>query len=401
MQKQYTADFFARELIVKDLEAYIERLVSELPSHLTVKGRVKSFQSFFKKYLRYLRESSGNTPPVIPDQIGIRVICPFLEDIAAVETIVKNNFEVLDIERKGSSYSFKEFGYESVHYLVKLPAAIGDSHLKSSNVTFTGDIVEIQTRTILQDAWAEVEHELVYKAEFRPFDHPMKRKLAAVNASLSLADTIFQEIRTYQRHFNKQLGKRREDFFNKVEESLDSFLFDGLARKDTQKDTPLDMVNASIDELLLNALYAHNRGLFSKAAEHYSYILSLKPDEKDTVALVYKHRGMAFFAQSLYEEAINDFCLSLQFNENSYQAAYYCGVVRLVLQQYSAAIDDFTKSISINGFQPYCFYRRAEAYYHLEDYPQALADCESSLSLDHELDGALKLKAMLLQKLKM
>ncbi|MDR1256453.1 MAG: RelA/SpoT domain-containing protein, partial [Spirochaetaceae bacterium] len=291
LQKQYDADFPAREIIVKDLEACVEKLVSELPSHLTVKGRVKSFQSFFKKYLRYLTDVSDDGLPVIPDQIGIRIVCPFIEDTAAVEKLIKNNFEVIEIEKKGSTYSFKEFGYESIHFLVRLPAEIGDKYINSANTTFTGDIVEIQIRTILQDAWAEVEHELVYKAEFRPFDHPMKRKLAAINASLSLADTIFQEIRTYQRNFNKQLGWRRDTFFRKIEDSADAFLFDGTTpQKTAGRSVPIDLASDSIDDLLLNALYAHNRGLFSNAAAYYSTILSLDPDVK-TTAMIYKHRG--------------------------------------------------------------------------------------------------------------
>ncbi|MDR0382881.1 MAG: tetratricopeptide repeat protein [Spirochaetaceae bacterium] len=400
LQKRYEADFPSRELIVKELETRLEKLVSGLPSNLTIKGRVKSFESFFNKYLRYLKDVPNNNLPVIPDQIGIRVVCPFIEDTVAVEKLVKSNFKVAEVERKGSAYSFKEFGYESIHFLVQLPAEIGDKYLNSVKIPFTGDIIEIQIRTILQDAWAEVEHELVYKAEFRPFDHPMKRKLAAINASLSLADTIFQEIRTYQRNFNKQLGHRKDTFFKKVEEAADAFLFDGIALKRADEKAPVNLASDSIDDLLLNALYAHNRGLFSDATSYYSAILNLKPDVK-TTALIYKHRGMAFFAQSRYNEAIEDFSQSLKLDEKSYQAAYYCGVVRLVLQQYAAAIEDFDTSIAINRYQSYCFYRRAEAYYHLKDYPQALADCEASLALAPELDGASKLKLLLLNKLKM
>ncbi|MDR0408971.1 MAG: tetratricopeptide repeat protein [Spirochaetaceae bacterium] len=400
LQKQYDADFAACEQIVKELEVYLEELLSYMSSNLTIKGRVKSFQSFFKKYLRYLSEISGDESPVIPDQIGIRIVCPFIEDINSVEKTIKNSFELIELERKGSTYSFKEFGYESLHFLVRIPDKIGGGYSKVCGGTFVGDIVEIQVRTILQDAWAEVEHELVYKAEFRPFDYPMKRKLAAINASLSLADTIFQEIRTYQRHFNEQLGKRKESFYDKVEQNADSFLLDKVERKETCNELVLNKTNTTIDDLLLNALYSHNRGNFSEAISYYSNILSLTSDN-NTSSLIHKHRGMAFFAQSLYEEAIKDFNMSFQFNEKSYQAAYYCGVVRLVLQQYEAAIDDFTASIKINAFQPYCFYRRAEAYYHLEDYPQALSDCEAALALEHDLKGALKLKNMLLSKLKM
>jgi putative GTP pyrophosphokinase len=400
LEQQYGVDFSARELIVKELENHIERLVAGLSSHFTVKGRVKCFDSFFKKHLRYLLEAGDNEAPTISDQIGVRIVCPFIEDTQTVENLIKSNFEVVEIERKGSSYSFKEFGYESIHFLVRLPESIGGKYKKVSGESFTGDIIEIQIRTILQDAWAEVEHELVYKTEFRPFDYPMKRKLAAISASLSLSDTIFQEIRAYQRHFNKQLEQRRDSFFNKVEKSADNFLSNGYERSEIQKEIRVDFNNSSIDDLLLNALYAHNRGHFSEATDYYSQILSLNLD-KDTISLIYKHRGMAFFAQSLYGEAINDFTKSLEFNKKSHQAAYYCGIVRLVLQQYDTAIDDFSAAITINSFQPYCFYRRAEAYYHLEDYPQALSDCEAALALNHELEGAIKLKNMLLAKLKM
>ncbi|MDR2343535.1 MAG: (p)ppGpp synthetase [Spirochaetaceae bacterium] len=407
LEKQYQGDIPVCESIVKELEIYVEKLVSDISSNLTIKSRVKSFKSFFKKYLRYLVEIANNEAPVIPDRIGIRIVCPFIEDTVSVENLIKNNFEVIEVERKGSSYSFKEFGYESIHFLVRLPEEIGGKYRKASDETFAGDVVEIQIRTILQDAWAEVEHELVYKAEFRPYDHPMKRKLAAINASLSLADTIFQEIRSYQRHFNNQIGERKESFFKKVEDSVDLFLFEGdghlfgdSRREEPQHDIQLDAGNKSIDDLLLNALYAHNRGLFSEAVAYYSFILDLNPD-KNIVSLIHKHRGMAFFAQSLYEDAIKDFSMSLHFDEKAYQSAYYCGVVRLVLRQHPAAIDDFNRSININAFQPYCFYRRAEAYYHLEDYPQALSDCEAALALDHELEGASKLKYMLLEKLNM
>jgi putative GTP pyrophosphokinase len=400
-QKEYEADFRSREFITKEIESFIEKNVADLPSHLTVKGRVKSFDSFFRKYIRYLKDNKISCEDfIIPDQIGIRVICPFIEDTRLVENILNDVFEVVEIERKGSGYSFKEFGYESTHVLVKVPFEIGEKYKKTNGATFSGDIAEVQIRTILQDAWAEVEHELVYKAEFRPFDAPMKRKLAAINASLSLADTIFQEIRVYQRQLNSQLGKRQDSFFKQVEETTDSFLFENADKIKHEKPIQRTVDNSSIDDLLLNALYAHNRGLFSEAINYYSGILELNPDNQ-IAALICKHRGMAYFAQSLYEDAIQDFNKSLQFDAGAYKSAYYCGVVCLVLQRYSNAIDDFTKSLAINGFQPYCFYRRAEAYYHLDDYPQALSDCEMALSLDSDLEGAIKLKELLLNKLKM
>jgi putative GTP pyrophosphokinase len=386
-----------RTLTTKDLEACIEDTVRALPSRPTVKGRSKDFNSYFKKYLRILKNDGGdNQPPLITDLIGIRIICPFLEDLAVAEEVVKKSFEVVELDRKGAHYTFKEFGYESIHLLIKIP----DRIIKKRGACGC-EVAEIQIRTILQNAWAEVEHELVYKAEFTPFDEPMKRKLAAVNASLSLADIIFQEIRTYQRQLNGELGKRRDSFFRKIEESTDALLFAGRkAEPGNQSSQPELPSNYSIDDLLLNALYAHNKGQFVEAVDFYSRILEMRP-ENTISSLIYKHRGMANFARSHYESAIDDFTQSLQLDPSSYKSSYYRGIVQAVLQRYSDAIDDFTQSLAVNPYQPFCLYRRGQAYYHIEDYPQALADCEAALALDPESESIRKFREILLNKLRM
>ena len=91
-------------------------------------------------------------------------------------------------------------------------------------------VCEIQIRTILQDAWAEVEHELVYKSEFSPFDLPLRRKLASTNASLSLADIIFQEIRDYQTKLQREVDERRASFYEQADIITDSTNKDLLLR---------------------------------------------------------------------------------------------------------------------------------------------------------------------------
>ncbi|MDR1655493.1 MAG: (p)ppGpp synthetase, partial [Treponema sp.] len=318
---EYDAYLPVREMVTRDLELQVEDVLAALNSRPSVKGRVKDFPSWYKKYIRILK-NEGRERPLITDLLGLRIVCPFLEDLGAAEALLKKHFDVTEIERKGAGYSFKEFGYESTHLLIEIPQEIitrrGNPGAKTA---------EIQIRTILQDAWAEVEHELVYKAEFTPFDDPMKRKLAAINASLSLADTIFQEIRNYQRQLNGELGKRREAFFRKIEEATDGILFQGEEAEDAgffqaggagDSAFPLESTS-TIDDLLLNALYAHNRGKFSEAIAFYSRILELDPDES-IASLIYKHRGMACFAQSRYQEAIDDFSASIKLDGSSYKA---------------------------------------------------------------------------------
>ncbi|MCL2271262.1 MAG: tetratricopeptide repeat protein [Treponema sp.] len=400
LKKEYLQYADIRYLIVNDLKERIEQVVIALNSNPVVSGRIKSFSSFYNKYLRLLK-SDGDYPK-INDLLGIRIICPFIEDLSAAENLLRNNFEIIETERKGH-YTFKEFGYESTHFLIKIPQTIVDEYGDPGT-----DIVEIQIRTILQDAWAEVEHEIVYKAEYSPFDEPMKRKLAAVNASLSLADIIFQEIRSYQRKYSKEMGKRRESFLQKIEESTDDFLFSQeLPYETPTSDLGLDDINIvsdysniTIDDLLVSALTAHNQNRSDEAINQYTKILELKPNNI-ICSIIYKHRGMAYFACSRYNEAIDDFSFSLELDDKSYKTAYYRGVVKAVLKQYSKAIDDYTLSLKINPYQSFCLFRRAQSYYHIGDFPQALADCENSLALEPSNESASKFRKMLRDKLKM
>jgi len=405
LKKEYEKYDDIRHNIVNDLKIHMEDLLKEIGNNTNpvVSGRIKNFASYYAKYLRLLKNDVQN--PVITDLLGIRIICPFIEDLSVIEEIVKNNFTIMETERKGH-YNFKEFGYESTHFLIKIPKEIIDKHGNPGT-----DLIEIQIRTILQDAWAEVEHEIVYKAEFSPFDEPMRRKLAAVNASLSLADIIFQEIRSYQRKFSRELEKRRESFYNKIEESTDDLLFeeDSLQEAPQKKTEPsiyntgialVDTDNLSIDDLLVNALSAHNKNQFNEAIDQYSKILKLKPNNVIR-SIIFKHRGMAHFACSQYNEAIQDFTYALELDPKAYKAAYYRGVVYSVIKEYSNAINDYSLALSINPYQSFCLFRRGQAYYHIGDYPQALSDCENSLALEPTNTSAVKFKSLIMDKLQM
>ncbi|GHU80245.1 hypothetical protein FACS189462_5980 [Spirochaetia bacterium] len=107
---------------------------------------------------------------------------------------------------------------------------------------------------------------------------------------------------------------------------------------------------------------------------------------------------MAYFAQSKYQEAIEDFSDSLKYDVKSYKAA--CKMVRIWISAASEP-EDFSLSLEINPYQSFCLFRRGPAWYHIGDYPQALGDCEASLALEPDNEMAKKLRDLLLGKLKM
>ena len=371
--------------------------IASLP---TYKARIKSFESYYKKILRQKPEqaAAGTSLVTLTDMIGIRVICAFIEDLAIVENILVQNFDVMEVERKGSQQSFREFGYESLHVLIKIP---DDCFPESDEPPLPDDLVcEIQIRTILQDAWAEVEHELIYKSEFNPFDKPLRRKLASINASLSLADTIFQEIRDYQNRLQNELGSRRNTFYEKADE-ITSMEFGGV-RKNNRNNPFISNKSGSIDDLVLQALHEHNVGNFAQAIEIYTQILESTPTPPPVVlGVIYKHRGMAQFAQNEYDAALSDFQKSVENDPKSFRSLYYEGIVHSIKGRNEEAIDCFNQSLAIDRYQSHVYYRRALAYFNSGDYVHANEDINSAINLGLEDDEVKDLRAKIVAKFDM
>ncbi|MDX9898963.1 MAG: tetratricopeptide repeat protein [Spirochaetia bacterium] len=402
LEKAYKSNLRSLELMLGEMMSRIQGTLDAAGLVPAYKQRIKTFSSYFSKTIKFVREASTHNVSLSPitDILAVRIICPFISDLERVEKALSTQFSVREIERKGSDRSFKEFGYESTHLLLEIPEDI----LKG-NTFIDPPVCEVQIRTILQDAWAEVEHELVYKAEFTPFDDPMKRKLAALNANLTLSDMLFQEIRDYQHQLTSELAKRRVAFFRKIEDEIDSDLythFNETPRAAGEEPRQPAWLGSwkSLDDLLLEALNAHNRSDYMRAIDIYSHILAMNP-KPEIRALIHKHRGMAFFSESRYDESMEDFSATMEIDPSCYKAAYYRGVVHSVKQNYSAAIDDFNQALRIHPYHFYTTYRRAQAYYHMEDYPMALADCNGALELEPLNESLKKLKSMVLKKLKM
>ena len=395
LRKQYN-DYHAHFVVLlKRLEDHLRSTVkvSALPAYKT---RVKSFNSYYEKLLKFPPADPSIKFPVVTDLIGIRIVCPFLQNLGEVENILVKNFTVKEVERKGADRTFREFGYESTHVLADIPESFKVGLLLPDNLIF-----EVQIRTILQDAWAEVEHELIYKFEFSPFDFPLKRKFASINASLSLADILFQEIRDAQNSLNTELDRRREQFYLRADEFTKDLLGDS---SELEEISATESVNNSaletIDSMIFNAIRAHNHGDFLTAEALYTKILNQKPNAL-VASIVYKHRGMAFFAQGAYNEAYKDFSASLDENPKNFRSYYYAGIVLMMTDKNPEAIEMFTKSLEINGYQAHVYFRRALAYFQENQLILALHDLDNASALGLPLEEEKKLRAAIAKKIDM
>ncbi|MDD7698349.1 MAG: tetratricopeptide repeat protein [Treponema sp.] len=375
------------------------------------KSRIKSFDSYYSKLLRLKPKEAAEDDSLVclTDMMGIRIVCAFLEDISNVENQIKNKYDVKEIEHKGSLQNVREFGYESTHILISIPEnclnfdGIKDENIKSLPLP-ENLVCEIQIRTILQDAWAEVEHELIYKTEFTPFDAPLRRKMASVNASLNLADIIFQEIRDYQTKLQKEVDERRTSFYEKADVVTDSENKELVLNQDSSKNINRvsPYVRGTIDDMILAAIHAHNTGNIPEAIKIYTEILEHEnANDNNVLSVIYKHRGMAYFAQSNYGEALSDFKKSSEYDPKSFRSLYYEGIVYSVIGDNDSAISCFDKSLEINEFQSHALYRRALAYYNKNEFEKALNDLSAAESLGLQSSECKALHQKLVEKFDM
>jgi len=409
LEKVYESQLIQFEGILYNLQQLLRVDIRHVLLNPTIKIRVKSFDSYYKKILRKLNNpESRDRAFAINDLLGLRIVCPFIENLTTIESIIRGKYELVDEKRKGIHHTFKEFGYDSIHMIVKVPSKVLARYRISEDI-----VCEVQLRTILQDAWAEVEHELVYKANFSPFDESLKRKLAALNANLSLSDILFQEIRDYQRHLHYEMEKRRRNFINQIQAASNDMTFSTMddigfeGKEDANRITineyrTIHYFNSddNVEDLLLKALEAHNSDKYSMAIDIYTRILKNKPQE-NIQSVVYIHRGMAHFSESNYHQSLDDFSKALLLNKNNSKALYYRGIIHRVLQNYSAALEDLNRCLKLDPYRFDPLFNRAQIYYHLGDYPKSLVDCEYALNIAPNSKQVLNFRELVKSKVGM
>ena len=363
--------------------------------NFNLKYRVKSYNSYFDKIMRIRGEADKFN--LINDLIGIRIVLPFLEDVHEVQELISENFTIVEIEYKGAKNSFREFSYDSIHVLVDI-----SKDIKENTIPYIRKVCEIQIRTTLQDAWAEVEHELIYKAPSTLPNNTIKRKLASLNASLTLSDIIFQEIRDYQKGIAQWREQRHESFLQKVQSNspislTPTFEEPPLEEKEKIALEPLKP-KTELEKDIFEALEAHSARKYKKAISIYSRILRYKMDKKIRT-IIYNHRGMAYFIQSKYDKALNDFGKAIKFDSQNVNGLNNRGMTHRVLQDYNQALSDFERSLELNPYQHETHHIRALTYYDINDYSNALQNCEKAINLKPDFEPARRLKKVITSKM--
>jgi len=384
------------EQILQEIYHKIIDLAEQADISVTVKYRVKRFEHYCEKLIK-LKKFQGDEVIQITDLLGIRVICPFLEDLETIERIILQSFEILEMERKAEQHSFREFGYDSVHFLIKTRPIDSTATLPHSC-----DACEIQLRTILQEAWAEVEHELVYKSDITIPDYSIRRKLASLNASLTLSDLIFQEIRDDQKEIRRREMKCRSNI-EAISCDLDSIKISQVPEMELC--SPIDeeifcdhLPPGKLEKLMLTALESHSNGHFNEAIEIYSILLRNQL-EPTICSLVYNHRGMALFALAKYPQGIEDFNRAIETNRDNVRAWINRGLAYRVVGKFDCSLEDYKTVIELSPQSYEGYWGRAQTYYEMKLYSRALSDCCKAIERQPNFKPAQELEKILRRQL--
>ena len=170
------------------LDAEFKNLHDHNPIHHT-EARVKSLDSILQKLERKgLDPTIENIQHYITDVAGLRIVCPYVDDIYLLDNLLSQQEHIVIVRRSDYIEHPKPNGYRSLHLIVRVPVPLADRTAHAP--------VEIQLRTIAMDMWASLEHELHYKARFQPVEHLSERLKLCAN-TLSDVDLRMQEIFDY------------------------------------------------------------------------------------------------------------------------------------------------------------------------------------------------------------
>ncbi|MBE1556938.1 GTP pyrophosphokinase [Sporosarcina limicola] len=164
-----------------------------------VTGRVKPLASIYDKTLEkgIPFEPSTELAAELPDIAGLRLMCPFVDDIGTVVEILRQRKDLEIIEERDYISNKKPSGYRSYHMIIKYPVQ-----------TINGEktiFAEIQIRTLAMNFWASIEHSLNYKYEGEmpvEISHRLER---AAEAAFQLDEEMSQirdEIQDAQQYFS-------------------------------------------------------------------------------------------------------------------------------------------------------------------------------------------------------
>ena len=159
--------------------------------------RIKSAESMRQKLQRLaFPVTAESAMKNVFDAAGVRLVCPFIQDIYTVADMLMRQSDLTLIEKKDYISSPKPNGYRSYHMILSMPLRF----LGNSQKTVW---LEVQLRTIAMDCWANIEHQLKYKQNI-PDQALLLQELKRCADEITSTDLSLQTIRDLIEHHEEE-----------------------------------------------------------------------------------------------------------------------------------------------------------------------------------------------------
>lgn len=167
----------------------------------SVEHRIKTEESLKGKL--ELKGSKYKSLDDITDVLGLRVITFYTDDVDKIAAIAKHTFDIdwKESVDKRKLHQLDSFGYNSLHYICRLPKSIIDDPQMPQLNEFR---FELQMRTALQHVWSTIEHDTGYKGKVQ-IPREYVRQFSRLAGMLELVDDEFSRMRINITNYRRQV----------------------------------------------------------------------------------------------------------------------------------------------------------------------------------------------------
>lgn len=180
--------------IVREIEELLVQRGYQLDEFLKIRGsRVKTEESLVDK--AFNRKSYDDPYEEVEDKVGVRFVVLLQSELTELQEVIRSSEKWIVEESRNFIDERKQepllFTYQSVHYIVRNTEEL----LMNGTIIPAGLPCEVQLRTLLQHAHAELTHDAIYKAK-RDIQPDVHRIVAKSMALIETTDDFFGQVVT-------------------------------------------------------------------------------------------------------------------------------------------------------------------------------------------------------------